>query len=106
MLHNGTSTMPSQLIDYYHAIEACSLKMLDAARAENWDQVVQYESTCAVLIEQLRQTARTQELQPEERTEKTKIMQRILSHDAQIRVLAEPWLSQLEFMAQRPVLLH
>jgi flagellar protein FliT len=33
---------------------------------------------------------------PEQRKEKTRIMQRILNNDAQIRYLAEPWLNHCE----------
>lgn len=88
--------MPDRLIDYYKAIEDGSRKMLEAAQADNWDEVVRFEGACAVLIEQLRERARTVELDPQLRSEKTKIMQRILRIDAQMRVLAEPWLEQVD----------
>ncbi len=90
------STMPQTLLDYYKAIEDSSLKMLDAAKSEDWDQVVRFEGACAVLIEQLRAKAASEELLPEQRSEKTRIMQRILQNDAQIRYLAEPWLTHCE----------
>ena len=51
--------MEPTLLDYYKAIENASQKMLEAAQTENWDQVVRLESTCAVLIAQLRGKART-----------------------------------------------
>jgi len=85
-----------QLIEYYRAIEASSLKMLEAAKTEDWDEVVRLEGACAVLIEQLRYTSREQNLLPDQRKEKTRIMQRILGNDAQIRYLAEPWLAHFE----------
>jgi flagellar protein FliT len=88
--------MSDRLIDYYKAIEDSSLKMLDAAKLEDWEEVVRYEGLCAVLIEQLRSKAYEQELMPEQRTEKVRIMQRILNNDAQIRLLAEPWLMHFE----------
>ena len=88
--------MSQQLIDYYKAIEDSSARMLDAARSEDWEQVVRFEGACAVLIEQLRARAHTEQLMPEQRAEKTRIMQRILNNDAQIRYLAEPWLSHCE----------
>jgi flagellar protein FliT len=84
------------LIDYYKAIEDSSLKMLNAAKLEDWEEVVRFEGACAVLIEQLRETARNVELPPALRPEKTRIMQRILQNDAQIRYLAEPWLAHCE----------
>jgi flagellar protein FliT len=84
------------LIDYYKAIEDSSRKMLDAAKSEDWEQVMRFEGACAVLIEQLRDRALQEQLLPEQRPEKTRIMQRILNNDAQIRYLAEPWLSHCE----------
>lgn len=88
--------MSQMLLDYYTAIEESSRKMLEAAKAEDWDEVVRYEGACAVLIEQLRFKSQAEELAPEHRQEKARIMQRILRNDAQIRCLAEPWLAQFE----------
>lgn len=88
--------MEHSLLDYYRAIENASQRMLEAARSEDWDQIVHLEGTCAVLIAQLRHKSRTLQLAPDERKEKSRIMQRILRTDAEIRVLAEPWLSDLE----------
>ena len=88
--------MSQVLINYYKAIEDSSFQMLNAAKAEDWDQVVHFEGACAVLIEQLRARAHNEELLPEQRSEKTRIMQRILNNDAQIRYLAEPWLAHCE----------
>jgi flagellar protein FliT len=100
------SAMPQKLIEYYKAIEDSSARMLEAARQEDWDGVVRFEGTCAVLIEQLRHLAKSEQLDAVQRAEKTKIMHRILQNDAQIRYLAEPWLHHLEqhFNGQPPVL--
>ena len=88
--------MQQVLIDFYRAIEDGSRRMLEAAKAEDWDEVVRLEGSCAVLIEQLRYRSRSEELLPEQRAEKTRIMQRILNNDAQIRHLAEPWMAHFE----------
>ena len=93
--------MSHMLIDYYKAIEDSSAKMLEAARLKDWDGVVRYEGACAVLIEQLRFKSQEHELLPEHRREKTRIMQRILRTDAEIRCLAEPWLNDLAQMFDR-----
>ncbi|MES2841613.1 MAG: flagellar protein FliT [Pseudomonadota bacterium] len=93
--------MEHSLLDYYKAIERTSSQMLDAAKTENWDQVVRLEGACAVLIAQLRYKSKTDELAPADRREKTKIMQRILRTDAQIRCLAEPWLNDLAQLMDR-----
>ena len=88
--------MPESLYDYYQAIENASRQMLEAAQTENWDQVVRYEGACAVLIEQLRHKSQHEELTAEQRKDKARIMQRILRNDAEVRLLAEPWLSELD----------
>ena len=99
--------MPQMLIDYYKAIEDSSTRMLEAARAKDLETVMRYEGVCAVLIEQLRFRSREEELRPEERSEKARIMQRILRNDAQIRCLAVPWLAQFEHLFDgQPHLMH
>ncbi len=84
------------LIHYYKAIEDSSARMLEAARAQDWDEVVRCEGACAVLIEQLRHRATVEALDDVSRLEKSRIMLRILNNDAQIRYLAEPWLAHCE----------
>ena len=59
--------MEHSLLDYYKAIENASERMLEAARSENWEQIVHLEGTCAVLIAQLRHKSRTLDLEPGER---------------------------------------
>ena len=93
-----TTEKPPMLLAYYKAIEDSSSKMLDAAKAEDWEQVVRFEGACAVLIEQLRYRAKEEELAPEQRLEKSRIMQRILRNDAEIRYLTEPRLIQIEHL--------
>ena len=100
-------TMSTTLLNYYEAIEKASAEMLDAARAGNWDAVVKLEGACAVLIAQLKNAAQTSRLQQGEAKEKSRIMQRILLNDAEIRHLAEPWLEDLDHMlGGRPAVLH
>ena len=91
-----SNSKPALLLDYYRAIEDSSHKMLEAARAKDLEAVMRYEGVCAVLIEQLRFRSREEDLAPEQRSEKARIMQRILRNDAEIRYLTEPWLGHLE----------
>ncbi len=97
----------SNLLSFYEAIEQASADMLDAARAGNWDQVVKLEGACVLLISQLKHAARGKALGPEEAKLKSRIMQRILVNDAEIRHLAEPWLEDLDNMlAGKPKTIH
>jgi len=98
--------MNSALLNYYEAIEQASQDMLEAARTGNWDEVVKLESACALLISQLKHAASQKPLGTEEAQLKSRIMQRILVNDAEIRHLAEPWLQDLEsrLSLQQPTL--
>ncbi len=90
--------MTGNLLSYYEAIEHASQDMLNAARAGDWDTVVKLEGACAVLIAQLKHASDEHPLAPDELALKTRIMQRILVNDAEIRNLAEPWINDLSRM--------
>jgi flagellar protein FliT len=86
------------LLGYYEALEKASTDMLSAAREADWDQVVRLEGACVLLIAQLKHAAGETSLAAEQARSKTRIMQRILVNDAEIRTLAEPWLEDLDRM--------
>ena len=100
--------MDPQLLTYYEAIESASVDMLSAARAGNWDEVVKLEGACVLLISRLKNAAQEPppvavSMQHQAQTQtvelaktKSRIMQRILVNDAEIRHLAEPWLQDLD----------
>lgn len=99
--------MDSQLLSYYEAIEKTSADMLAAAKTGNWDEVVKLEGACVLLISQLKHAARESALDAAEAKTKSRIMQRILMNDAEIRHLAEPWLQDLDdTLAGRRKTLH
>lgn len=99
--------MNADLLSYYEAIEQASADMLAAARAGNWDEVVKLEGACVLLISQLKQAARDEALSADAAKAKSRIMQRILVNDAEIRHLAEPWLQDLEnTLTAKPQRLH
>ena len=119
--------MDPQLLSYYEAIERASADMLSAARAGNWDEVVKLEGACVLLISQLKHAAQepgdgarrahpqvhpqahpqSQASASEVAKVKSRLMQRILVNDAEIRHLAEPWLQDLDdTLAGRRKTLH
>jgi flagellar protein FliT len=105
--HDTGDAMTSALMHYYQAIEKASQDMLEAARAGNWDHVLKLEGACALLISQLKSSAARQPLGEDEMQFKSRIMQRILINDAEIRQLAEPWLDNLdELLAGRTRTVH
>ena len=99
--------MNTPLLNCYQAIEKASEDMLEAARNGNWDQVLKLEGACALLIAHLRNSAEQQALASDEAQFKSRIMQRILVNDAEIRQLAEPWLEELDdLLAGHPKIVH
>jgi len=99
--------MTSALLNYYEAIEKASQDMLSAARRGNWDEVLKLEGACALLISQLKHSAGAKPLGADEAQFKSRIMQRILINDAEIRQLAEPWLDNLDdLLAGRSKTVH
>jgi flagellar protein FliT len=93
--------MTAKLLSYYEAIERASADMLAAARRGDWDEVVKLEGACAVLISRLKAAASQGGLGVEEAQLKSRIMQRILVNDAEIRQLAEPWIEDVEHPTDR-----
>ena len=104
------TTMSTSVLSYYEAIEKASADMLDAARAGDWDQVVKLEGACVLLISQLKHAAEQVGVEvpqapatpvaADAARAKSRIMQRILVNDAEVRHLAEPWLPDLHRLMQ------
>lgn len=89
--------MSDTLLAHYQAVEATTEQMLHAAQRHDWPEVSRLESACAEGIAKIRaidqQSAR---MSPPDMARKQRIMLAILRHDAQIRSLAEPWMTQLD----------
>ena len=103
----GAPAMNTELLNYYEAIEKASCDMLAAAKSGDWDAVVKLEGACVLLISQLKHAARQAPLDGDAARAKSRIMQRILVNDAEIRHLAEPWLQDLDdMMAGKHKTLH
>jgi flagellar protein FliT len=96
------NAMDTILIDYYEAIERASNEMLQAARSGDWNEVVRIEGACAVLISKLRSASEGTTLNADQVKRKSRIMQRILINDAEIRHLVEPWLEEVDNMLGSP----
>jgi flagellar protein FliT len=99
--------MNTELITYYETIERASADMLEAARAGKWEEVLRLEGACMVLISELKHMANKAEVDSESRKAKSRIMQRILINDAEIRHLAEPWLAEIDqLVTGKPKTVH
>lgn len=86
-------SMPSQ-IELYEQMHALSSRMVEAARANDWDQLVDLEGNVAALRQQL-MTEDGGALAPNEVAQKRRLIQNILQDDAEIRRHTEPWMEHV-----------
>ena len=85
--------MASQ-IEVYKQMSILSARMVQAARASDWDSLIDLERNVAALRDLLQHTA---ELDPAaiESGEKRHLVQCILENDAEVRRHTEPWMEQV-----------
>lgn len=85
--------MPSQ-IDLYQQMHILSTRMVEAARANDWDQLIDLERNVAALRDAL-MAEDNETLAPEEIKLKRHLIQSILQDDAEVRRHTEPWMEQV-----------
>ena len=79
----------------YEVMAEISGRMLGAAQESDWDRFIAEEKRCRDLVADL-QTRAQASLSAAERTRKLALLRKMLSDDAQIRDLAEPWMKHLQ----------
>jgi flagellar protein FliT len=90
--------MAGHLMGCYEAMALASRAMLRAARESDWSTVASLELHCAGLIAELGDGAAAPPLDDAQRRRRLEIVQRLLTEDAEIRNLAQPWLADLQSM--------
>lgn len=86
--------MPAQ-IEIYEQMCALSTRMVDAARANDWERLIDLERAVASLRETLLKEADNGSSNPREAEKKRELIQRILRDDAEVRLHTEPWMEQV-----------
>lgn len=86
--------MPAQ-IEIYEQMSALSARMVEAARASDWDQLVDLERAVASLRETLVAEVIREPNNSQETGKKRDLIQRILRDDAEVRRHTEPWMEQV-----------
>lgn len=84
-----------QVIQTYEALSALSGRMLEAARGQEWDRLVELEHECRQLVQALQQAA-PEALDPRQRERKAQLIRKLLADDTEIRMLTVGWMAQLE----------
>lgn len=83
-----------QVIAIYEDAARLTREMLDEARAQQWDNVVAKEKLCAEQLARL-PSAMPGEDDPLHQRRKAELIGSMLDNNAEIRMLAEPWLARL-----------
>jgi flagellar protein FliT len=86
--------MPAQ-IEIYEQMCALSTRMVEAARASDWERLIDLEHAVADLRETLLKEAENGSINPREAEKKHELIQRILRDDAEVRRHTEPWMEQV-----------
>jgi flagellar protein FliT len=81
--------MPAQ-IEIYQRMSAISAKMVEAARANDWEQLVALEKSVAALRDILMAEEDNSAISPRDAELKRALIQRVLDDDAEIRRHTEP----------------
>lgn len=86
--------MPAQ-IEIYEQMCALSTRMVEAARTNDWEQLIDLERSVADLREALVKEADGAQADPKITERKRDLIQRMLRDDAEVRRHTEPWMEQV-----------
>ena len=86
--------MPTQ-ISLYQEMSALSARMVEAARANDWDTLITLERSIAALRNSLLPDDDSGNQSAGEVKIKSQLIQRILADDAEVRRHTEPWMEQV-----------
>ena len=86
--------MPAQ-ISLYQEMSALSARMVEAARANDWDTLITLERSIAALRNSLLPDDDNGDQSAGELKLKSQLIQRILADDAEVRRHTEPWMEQV-----------
>lgn len=93
--------MASQ-IEIYEEMSALSAHMAEAARAHEWDRVIDLENAVAALRNTLMSdTSPGTALSATDQTRKAALIQKILADDAEVRRHTDPWMERVRHFLGR-----
>ena len=85
------------IVSIYESVAKTTDQMLLAARAQDWDRLVELEASCGQYVEKLKMIDDC-ELSGESRARKVDSIKQILAADREIRNLVAPWMLKLNTM--------
>ncbi len=85
----------AQTIATYETILDITERMLQAAKSNDWDYLMALEEDCRTSVERL-MSANPDPLSGEYQQRKVEIIHKVLSDDAEIRNITQPWMGHLQ----------
>jgi len=79
----------------YERIAGLTAAMLEAARAAQWERLLQLEDECREVFSGLTAVPGSPPPTPEVQRRKAALIRQVLADDAEIRKLVEPWVAEL-----------
>jgi flagellar protein FliT len=90
----------AQVIANYEALAALTGQMRDAAVRGEWDPLISIEQERSKLVAVMKQLDAETPLSEVTKQRKDQLISEILAHDAEIRTLAQAWMSELQLSRQ------
>ena len=84
-----------RILGVYERIAGLMARMVDAARAREWERLGHLELSCKACVAALRAADLDAPMPPDLQHRRTRLIGEVLRADAQIRELTEPWSAQL-----------
>lgn len=88
----------AELLKQYDAIWRLTQKMLEAARQEEWDQLIELEQARAAHIDAMMKQESEILWTQEEQFQKGELIRKILAADEEIKTLTATWMGELQEM--------
>lgn len=89
---------PHRILSTYEHIAGLMGRMLEAARARQWERLEVLESNCQDSIKKLKSANLDVPMSAPLRKRRTQLIGEVLRADAEIRDLTEPWSAQLRML--------
>ena len=96
----ATTADYQHILDTYARVSVKSGEMVEAAKASDWDRLIELEQDCRALVDTLRRddTSNVSAPRPDRGyvQRKYEYIRKVLADDAQVRRYTEPWMEQLQ----------
>lgn len=86
----------AQLLARYEDVRRLTQQMLELAQRGDWDRLTAFEHERAAIVDQLARQEEEKIWGPAERARKGNLIRAILAADAEIKVLTESWMGELQ----------